>query len=221
MEGVNVQGTKNIVDVANDEGVELFCHLSSVGVIGRTDRRVVDESTPCNPMNQYEATKYAAERIVGDGLKQGRVVILRPTNVFDAITLQGLPDHSARGRFLAFLKGRESTHFVYVRDVAAAGVFLLEAKSGARVETFIVSSDEESGVTHRDVEAIVARARMASVSRVRLAAPPVVPYWIRRVRFGSANVGTVVYSSRKLRAAGFSFPYGIVGGVRDAFRQMS
>ncbi len=216
MEAVNVRGTTTLFELADDAGVELFCHLSSVGVIGKTNQLVADEATPCSPMNAYETTKLAAERVVSRGLRRGRVVILRPTNVFDASTLGGLLDRSLPARIKWFLKGQESSHFVYVKDVAAAGAFFLDYRPAAPVETFIVSCDEEPRVAYREIQAIAATALASSPRPVRASAPAAVPYWIRRLRLGDTNLGNIVYSSRKLRAAGFNPPYGIEGGVRDA-----
>jgi nucleoside-diphosphate-sugar epimerase len=217
MEAVNVNGTKTLFDAADGEGVEFFCHLSSVGVIGRTRLPVVDEDAPCNPMNEYERTKFAAEQAVSRGLSQGRVVILRPTNVFDAATLQEMLGSSFLKRVEMFVKGRESTHLVYVEDVAAAAVFFLDATTESSVDKFIVSSDEERPMTYRDLQSLVASITSKAVPRARLSAPPAVPYWIRRLRRGSTNFGTIIYSSGMLRRAGFEMPYGVAAGIRDAF----
>src|ERR1700737_4886617 len=87
MRRVNVSATKLLFDMASELQVAFFCHLSSVGVVGRTRLRIVDENASCNPMNLYEETKLAAEEVVSRGIPGGRVVILRPTNIFGAETL--------------------------------------------------------------------------------------------------------------------------------------
>ena len=51
---VNVQGTKNLLDVAVNDGVERFVHVSSVGVIGADpyNRRCLVKTFPvCREMN--------------------------------------------------------------------------------------------------------------------------------------------------------------------------
>src|SRR6266404_994632 len=113
MARVNVLATQALFDLAVDSNVNFFCQMSSVGTIGLTHRRVVDESAPCNPMNLYEQTKLEGERIVSKGLPGGSVVIVRPTNVFGAETLKAWIRDSVAARVKRFVKGREHAHLVY------------------------------------------------------------------------------------------------------------
>ena len=216
MKAVNVTATKRLLELAQDKGIRYFCHLSSVGVIGKTRLKLVDESAACNPINQYEATKLAAEEIVAEGVGGGRVVILRPTNIFGAETLQSLWRPSFRSRLHAFLKAKESSHFVYVKDVVAAALYWLRAQSERSVETYIVSSDEESGNANRDIQALLS-ARLQTVPEPsRISAPLFLPYYARLLRHGKSNYGDVIYSSRKIHQAGFCFPFGLKAGLNDA-----
>jgi nucleoside-diphosphate-sugar epimerase len=213
MTDTNVLGTQLLFDVATEAGVKFFCHVSSAVVVGRVRQRILDESTPCSPTNLYEETKLAAEQIVSTGLDGGKVAILRPTHIFGAQTLLPWLRTSLSSKVGLFLRGNENSHLVYVQDVAAAAIFLWRSGSGNRVETFNVSSDDESGGTHREAHAVftsvVAGAPRSSV----VAAPLFVPYWLRLMRRGNSNHGDVIYSSRKLRAAGFEFPFGLRAGL--------
>jgi nucleoside-diphosphate-sugar epimerase len=219
MEAVNVRATRMLFDLARDSEVRLFCHMSSVGVIGRTDARVVDETTPCNPMNRYTETKLAAEEIVSGGLPGGEVVILRPTNVFGAQSVGMWMQRSVRSRVRQFLIGRENSHLIYVEDVAAAAVHWLLTPARNLVDTYIVSSDEESGGTYRELQ-----AELGSMVRA-MPAPPArcAPLWIPRIgrlmRRGDGNRGDLVYSSGKLRQTGFRMPYGLRNGLAEAASQ--
>jgi nucleoside-diphosphate-sugar epimerase len=216
MPRVNVAATRALFDLAVDSKVNFFCHLSSVGTIGLAERRVVDESTPCNPMNLYEQTKLEAERIVSRGLPDGKVVILRPTNVFGAETLKAwLPD-SLPARINRFLKGREHAHLVYVKDVAAASLYLYENATDIPVSTYIVSSDEEAGNTYSAIQKHVASTIKGAPGPTAIAAPIFIAGWLRRVRNGRANRGDIIYSSRKLRNFGFQFPFGLERGLQDS-----
>lgn len=219
MTAVNVVATQILFDLARELRIELFCHLSSVGVIGKTSSTIADETTPCNPMNRYEETKLAAEEIVRQGVDGGRVLILRPTNIFSGETLQTLLCNSVRARTRQFLKGHESSHFVYVEDVAAAATYWLQASPERSVDTYIVSSDEETGIANRDVQEIVASEVQTAPRPPRFSAPLSVPYLARLLRHGAANRGDVIYSSRKLVASGFHFPYGLKRGLKDALNR--
>ena len=220
MTAVNVTATRRLLELARDMRIRYFCHLSSVGVIGRTRLKVVDESTQCNPTNQYEATKLAAEEIVREGIDDGRVVILRPTNIFDAETLRPMLQKSFRSQARAFLKGNECAHLVYVDDVVAAAMYWMQARPAGSVETFIVSSDEDSGTAHRDIQAFLASRVQTAPRPLKVSAPLCVPHCARLMRRGSSNYGDVIYSSRKINRAGFHFPFGLKAGLTDALNAL-
>jgi nucleoside-diphosphate-sugar epimerase len=213
MTETNVFGTRLLFDVAIDAHVKFFCHVSSAGVVGKVRQRIVDESAPCYPMNLYEETKLAAERIVNAGLGGGNVVILRPTNIFGAQTLLPWLESSLYSKARLLLRGKENAHLVYIEDVAAAAIFLWQAASDKRVETFNVSCDEEGGGTHREVQALFASIVDMAPHPFVLSAPLFIPYWLRLMGHGITNYGDVIYSSRKLRAAGFHFPFGLRAGL--------
>lgn len=216
MATVNIGGTRNIVDLANELRVKFFCHMSSVGVTGKTSLKVVTEESLCNPTNRYEETKLAAEQIVGCGIEGGSSVILRPTNIFGSATLRPLLAKSIRDRAARLLKGNENAHLVYVEDVAAAALHCWQRSAKNPVDVFIVSSDEDGGVTYAEVQAVLAELIPAAPRRLRMAAPQVIPYWIRRMQSKNPNRGDIIYSSRKLRETGFRFPYGLRAGLTHA-----
>jgi len=225
MQAVNVAATRLLLEMARDAQLRFLCYLSSVGVIGRTRDSVADEATACHPMNRYAESKFAAEGIVGQGLPGAKVVILRPTNVFDSQSLATWLRHDFRSRLRQFLIGRENTHLVYVEDVAAAAVHWSQAPARQGVDTFIVSSDEEGGGTWRELRAALAsicdgaapQARMST--RPGMSAPLWMPQLARLIRHGDRNRGDLVYSSRRLREAGFCFPYGWRNGLVEAVGQ--
>jgi nucleoside-diphosphate-sugar epimerase len=220
MTAVNVTATRNLFELSRDMRIEYFCHLSSAGVIGQTRLKLVDESTPCNPMNGYEATKLAAEEIVREGLGDGRVVILRPTNIFGPTTLQPMLRPSFRSQVRAFLKGNERAHLVYIGDVVAAAMYCMQAAPAKFRATFIVSSDEESGNTHRAIQGFLASRVKTAPRPVKLSAPLFAPYWVRLLRHGKTNYGDVIYSSSKIKQAGFDFPFGLEAGLDDALKAL-
>ena len=213
MTETNVFGTRLLFDVASDAQVKFFCHLSSAVVVGKVRQRIVDESAPCSPMNLYEETKLAAEGIVSAGLDGGNVVILRPTQIFGAQTLLPWLESSLYSKARLLLRGKENAHLVYIEDVAAAAVFLWQAVSDKRVETFNVSCDEETGGTHREVHALFASIVDMAPHPFLFSARLFIAYWLRLMRHGIANYGDVIYSSRKLRAVEFRSPFGLRAGL--------
>jgi nucleoside-diphosphate-sugar epimerase len=220
MTAVNVTATRLLLEAARELRLSFFCYLSSVGVIGRTRAKLVDESAPCNPMNRYAESKLAAEEILAQGLPGGRLVILRPTNIFGPETLRPWLHDSIRSRFRQWLTGRERSHLVYVEDVAAAAVHWFDRPRDPRVDTFIVSSDEEPGNTNREVQAALAALIDTAPPPSSSPAPLWVPHCARLIRQGHSNLGDVSYSSRRLQQAGYRMPYGLLGGLNDAVRLM-
>jgi nucleoside-diphosphate-sugar epimerase len=171
-------------------------------------------------MNEYEATKLAAEEIVRGGLGDGRVVILRPTNIFGSATLRPMLERSLRAQVRAFLKGNECAHLVYIDDVVAAAMYWMQAVPAKSAGTYIVSSDEEPGNAHRDIQAFLASRVQTAPRPFKVSAPLFAPYCARLLRHGKANYGDVIYSSCKIKQAGFNFPFGLKAGLDDALNAL-
>lgn len=62
----NVEGLRVLLQAAVDASVESFVFSSSAAVYGAPDLDLVDESTPCDPINPYGTTKLAGEQMVKD-----------------------------------------------------------------------------------------------------------------------------------------------------------
>jgi nucleoside-diphosphate-sugar epimerase len=213
MEATNVEGTRSIVSVSADAGVRVFCHLSSVGVIGPTGSPVVDETTPCTPRNRYETTKLRAEEIVA-GHAEARTIILRPANVVAETrlgVLEFLKLRSARDYLKLFLKGRERAHIVHVDDVAASALHL--ALSGA-TGRYVVSTDDEEGGSYGE---ILATARGAHPFPY---CPAPVAELAATMLHGHASESSIRYTSRRLRETGFRFEVGLGETVRRLSRAL-
>ena len=221
MRAVNVTATSNLFELSRDMRIRYFCHVSSIGVIGRTRLKLVDESAACNPMNEYEATKLAAEEIVRGGLGDGRAVILRPTNIFGPADLRPMLRRSFRSQVRGLIKGNECAHLVYIDDVVAAAMYRMQAAPARSAETFIVSSDEEAGNTHRGIQAFLASRVPTAPRPLKLSAPLFVPYGARLLRHGNTNYGDVIYSSGKIKRAGFKFPFGLTAGLDAALNALA
>ncbi len=214
MEAVNILGTENVYSAASKERVRFFCYLSSVGVIGRVRASIVDENTPCHPMNRYEITKLRGEEIVGSGLDNCHTVILRPTNVFAEERFEAQSYRSLREVLRVMLTGRENAHLVYADDVADAAVYLFVNSKKTEVERFIVSSDEEPGNTAGEVYSLVRGLLGYKAAPLMFHMPIRLSYYVRLFRYGYGNRGNVLYSSRHLFSTGFKMTFGFKEGLR-------
>ncbi len=217
---VNVRGTENIISSAEEAHIKYLCHMSSVGVIGRVDEAIADESAACRPQNAYEKSKWAAEQIVARGVKGCKVIILRPTNVVHGTrpgVLAFIQRRSLRDVLKAFISGGECAHVVNVEDVAAAATYLI-SHPASDPQCFIVSCDDEPLNTFGSIWALSNAFRRGEPTGGMQPAPhlPVlVPHLIRRVLRGRSNSGVVRYSSKKLLETGFVFRRGVRDSVKE------
>ncbi len=212
MKDTNVTGTINVCNIANSSSINYFCYVSSVGVIGLTNKNIITEDTDCHPTNFYEKTKLQAENYVLNHFKKTDCasVILRPTNVFSK------PHLNFKNSFFDVLKrrikGNEIANYVYVKDVAFTCVFFCKQNHLNR-EIFIVN-DAENKNTFKNIEAITRNKKLSSIY-----APIFIPYLFRFIKFGKNNKGNKYYSSKKLLTyKGFKFPYGLEAGIYDTLK---
>ncbi len=82
---INVEGTRNVLQMALKTGVKKLVYTSSCGVLGPTVKHPMDETSPRItgfPIN-YERTKYLAELEVASFVRQGlNAVIVNPSRVY-------------------------------------------------------------------------------------------------------------------------------------------
>ncbi len=210
----NAIGTQRLLQIAANHRLSYICHLSSVGVIGKLSAAEANETSPCAPMNAYEKSKLKAEKVAMQFQGNGRVIILRPTNVVskEVNSLSGL------SKLAVFIKGGENAHIVHADDVAAAALYFLNHPSKSNPDCFIVSCDQEKMNTVAGCLSICEAIRQgASVENVspRIHLPWLIPYFLRRLFRGPCNRGDLRYSPEKLLSTGFKFSRGFIGALED------
>ncbi|SCV00433.1 LANO_0F06832g1_1 [Lachancea nothofagi CBS 11611] len=154
---VNVEGTRNLLDVSKKLQVKAFVYTSSAGVIfNGQDIHNADETwpIPAVPMDGYNETKAIAEGMVlkANSLSENFVTIaLRPAGIFgpgDRQLVPGLRNVAKMGQS-KFQIGDNNNLFdwTYVGNVADAHVLaaekLLNSSSRSLVagETFFITND--------------------------------------------------------------------------------
>lgn len=215
---VNVNGTERLLNLVAVSDIKYFCYLSSVGVTGRTQLKLVNETTACNPQNVYERSKWAAEQLVARPIIGCKIVILRPTNVIDEQHPGALLlpiNNSWIDRLKVFIKGGECSHIIHAEDVAAASLYLISYPCNSP-QCFIVSNDNEPYNTFAGLWALY-RSLVTGRKEVQLIPhlPILIPYLLRLIWRGIGNRGDVIYSSEKLLSTGFVFHIGLVGAVQQ------
>ncbi len=123
---VNVDGTRNVMEAAAEQGVRRFVFCSTAGIYGSRVPGVTDESAPVNPANVYERSKVRAEAMVrAQATRLGmEYAIFRPAVVYGPHDerLLKMFRSASKGRFPLFGDGSGRRHMVYVGDVADAAL---------------------------------------------------------------------------------------------------
>lgn len=148
MERVNVEGTKAVLEVAQAVGVSKLVYCSTIGIFGDTKGQVINETfqrTQSNFSSAYDRTKYQAQQLVDQFVKNGlSVVSILPSGIF------GIDDPHFGSVIQLFLKrrlklwagGDRITGIVHVDDLACA--MILAAEKSQSGEYYIISSGDLS-----------------------------------------------------------------------------
>src|SRR5271155_3583997 len=147
MYAVNVDGTRELLRIAREEGVRRVIYTSSVATMGfKTDGTIVDENTPVSEadmIGHYKRSKWLAEQVAIEAARAGQqVIILNPTTPIGALDTKPTPT----GRIVVdFLKKNfpayvdTGLNLVDVTECARGHVAALE--KGRRGERYILGGE--------------------------------------------------------------------------------
>jgi len=146
---VNVDGTRNVLRVAKETGIQKMVYTSSIHAIKRAGDGVIDETLPYDPDNPYGAydrSKAQATLDVQQAAHSGlEAVIACPTGVIGPYDFRG----SMMGHVIRTAAEKKPTlyvdgayDFVDVRDVADG--LIAAAEHGKRGESYILSGQRIS-----------------------------------------------------------------------------
>lgn len=148
MRRVNIEGTANMVNFSIVNGIQKFCHVSSVAAVGRgVNGQIIDESKEWSVEVSnygYAITKHGAEIEVWRGTQEGLdAVIVNP-----GIILGEGYWNSGSGKIFSKIRSGMKfytegvTGYVDVKDVAKSMVLLMESK--LKNERYILISENRS-----------------------------------------------------------------------------
>jgi nucleoside-diphosphate-sugar epimerase len=131
---VNVQGTKNVLSVMRNKGINNIVFTSTVAVYG-LDKPNPDEKFPTNPENHYGKSKLQAEKLLlewqAEFPEKRNLIIIRPTVVFgpgNRGNVYNLIRQIVSGRFLMIGNGQNVKSMAYVENIAAFIRYTIEKK---------------------------------------------------------------------------------------------
>lgn len=122
---VNVDGARNVIDVAEQKGIRKILFTSTVAVYGLNKQNPTEHS-PKDPYNHYGKSKHLAEEIFinwyNEKPQERSLVIIRPTVVFgpgNIGNVYNLLHQIATNKFLMIGKGNNKKSMSYVENVSA------------------------------------------------------------------------------------------------------
>ncbi|MBP6177224.1 MAG: NAD-dependent epimerase/dehydratase family protein [Anaerolineales bacterium] len=145
---VNVEGTKNVLCAAKENGLKVI-YTSSIHAIQRVEDGVIDESVPYdmdNPYGAYDRSKAEATLEVLNAARSGLdAVVTCPTGVIGPYDFRGsmmgaVIHDAAAAKPTLYVDG--AYDFVDVRDVAEG--LISAAENGRRGESYILSGQKIS-----------------------------------------------------------------------------
>lgn len=166
---VNVDGIRNIVELAAEAGVKRFVQCSTVGVYGDVENPPANEETPAKPDDYYQHTKLKGEELSRElGQELGLpIVIVRPAGIYGPLEdrFLKLPKLIQNGKFVMFGDGTAMYHFIHIDDLCAAFVLCAE-RDEAVGQTYVIADDHPIAI--RDIVALMADSLGQPVPKLQL-----------------------------------------------------
>ena len=131
-EKVNVEGTRNITDLAVNLNIGQFILISSTAVYG-LDKNEIDETTKCRPATDYAKSKLMSEKVCREICEKKEIplTILRLAPVLGEKGIGNVPrliEAINKRRFVWLGDGSNKKSLIYVGDVADACLKILNLK---------------------------------------------------------------------------------------------
>jgi dihydroflavonol-4-reductase len=171
---VNVEGTRNVMKAAVQNGVKQVIHCSTVGVAFRSGSLPFSEDTPYSPLqwDKYETSKCEGEKLALNyhGKKKLNVTVLRPAQVYG-------PGDRSKAKFYRMVKkgilinpGNTLKHPIFIEDLCRAFELALNRRDlGGNV--FIIGN--QNAISLKELITIVADNLGAKKPNIYLPAAPI------------------------------------------------
>jgi nucleoside-diphosphate-sugar epimerase len=173
---VNYEGTKNLLEVAEQAGIRRFVHCSTVGVQGEIQNPPASEEAPYNPGDYYQESKMEGELVALDFFRNRRLsgVVFRPVGIYGPGDMRFLKlfRYIRNGTFRMFGSGEVLYHLTYIDDLID-GILLVGEKPNIEGEIFTLAGGRYT--TLNELVGIIANVLGVTVPRRHF---PVWPLWL-------------------------------------------
>jgi len=230
----NCDGTKFLVDNCVKEGVKRFVYLSTVGVYGKHDEGVIDETFRVPRVsrkndkrilrkfnNYYEWSKAQAEYVIFSNINLQSVIVRAPLMYGPRMSRNGpldyLLDQLNSRLSVVPVDGKINVPLVHVEDVVGAMIFLSDLEDSVSEAYNVVSDDvlsfremaeivcDDRGIKRPSWAPVPTREVMRVVKLFKIVPPHLATYFS----------GSYIFSNDKLKKTGYKlkFPH-FKDGVR-------
>jgi nucleoside-diphosphate-sugar epimerase len=170
-EHINVQGTRNVLELMKELGIAKGVYTSTLAVFSDTQGRLVDETYRHNGpwLSEYDRTKWLAHYEVAEPMMRAGLplVIVQP-----GLNYGPGDTSSVRDTLISYLRGRlpvvpQRTAFCWAHVADTAQAHLQAMEKGKPGESYIIG-----GPVHTLVEALALAEKITGVKPPALQAPP-------------------------------------------------
>ena len=147
---INTEGTRKLLEAAQQAGVKRFVFFSSVKAVGDSPQQPMDETQDIPTGTPYGRSKYEAEQLVLHGGYVPHPVVIRPCMVYGNTDKGNLPKMIKairQGLFPPLPELHNRRSMVHVEDVVRAA--LLTAEKPASAGQIYIVSDEQNYSTRQ------------------------------------------------------------------------
>jgi nucleoside-diphosphate-sugar epimerase len=222
---VNVEGTRNVLETMDTNGIKNIIFTSSVAVYG-LNKINPDENHPADPFNHYGKSKWQAEEVLREWYNRDSdkmLRILRPTVIFgerNRGNVYNLLKQIASGRFMKIGKCDNKKSMAYVGNIVAFIEYqIANSKPGYEVYNYIDKPD----LSMNELIDVVGQSLNRKIPSLKI------PYWIgmsggfcfdilgklthKKLPISSVRVkkfcATTQFDSTKALSTNFSPPYSL------------
>ena len=178
---VNCEGTKNLLEVAEEAKIKRFVHCSTVGVQGEIRNPPASEEAPYNPGDYYQESKMEGELAALDFFRNRGLpgVVFRPVGIYGPgdMRFHKLFRYIQNGSFRMFGTGEVLYHLTYIDDLIN-GILLVGETPNVEGEIFNLAGDRYT--TLNELVATIADVLGVSVPKHHF---PVWPLWLAGALF--------------------------------------
>jgi nucleoside-diphosphate-sugar epimerase len=233
---VNVEGTRNVLEIMDTNGIKNIIFTSSVAVYG-LNKSNPDENHPADPFNHYGKSKWQAEEILrkwyNQNAKNKTLRILRPTVIFgerNRGNVYNLLKQIASGRFIKTGNCNNKKSMAYVGNIVAFIDYLIENDQQANYKVY--NYIDKPDLSMNELIKVVGDSLNKKIPSIKI------PYWLgmlggygfdflawithKKLPISSVRVkkfcATSQFDATKVNSCGFIPPYSLSQGIDNTIK---